>query len=54
MIEIFRTVGVMLSIQMGVGQGAGMLFCYLLVLGLARTGLIFTGLQEGARPGVRG
>jgi len=24
------------------------------VLGLARTGLIFTGLQEGAQPGVGG
>jgi len=24
---------------------------FLLVLGLARTGLIFTGIQEGAQPG---
>ena len=24
---------------------------FILVLGLARTGLIFTGLQEGAQPG---
>jgi len=28
-----------------------LIFNYTTVLGLARTGLIFTGLQEGAQPG---
>jgi len=27
---------------------------YVVVLGLARTGLIFTGIQEGAQPGGEG